>query len=255
MNLQCSIELATAYKAGPQIARVLSEDWCSRELYCPACDSDRVTRARSNTPGIDFTCPKCEQAFQLKSLRAWNPRKVPDAAYSAMIRAIRTDNAPHLLLLQYTSQWCISNLLLIPRMFFTETIIEKRKPLATTARRAGWVGCNILLRGIPEDGKIGIISSGRVEPKKQVRDEFDRVRALGNLPPSQRGWTVDVLNAVRELGKSHFSLSDLYALEGALQAAHPHNANVRAKIRQQLQVLRNLGLLEFTGHGSYMLRS
>ena len=66
MNLQCNIELAAAYKAGPQIARVLCEDWCSRELYCPACESSRMSKSRPNTPGFDFTCPKCEQAFQLK---------------------------------------------------------------------------------------------------------------------------------------------------------------------------------------------
>ncbi len=42
MNLQCRIELGSAYKAGSQIARVVSEDWCRRELYCVACDSNRL---------------------------------------------------------------------------------------------------------------------------------------------------------------------------------------------------------------------
>jgi len=36
MDLQCRVALSTNYKAGSQIARVLSEDWCARELYCPA---------------------------------------------------------------------------------------------------------------------------------------------------------------------------------------------------------------------------
>ena len=255
MNLQCSIELAAAYKAGPQIARVLSEHWCSRELYCPACNSSRISPSRVNTPAFDFTCPKCEQAFQLKSSRVWNPRKIPDAAYDTMIRAIRSDRAPHLLLLQYTSEWYIQNVLLIPRMFFTESVIEKRKPLSPTARRAGWVGCNILLSGIPEDGKIAIVSSGTPEPRQQVRREFERVRGLAELPPSLRGWTVDVLNAIRQLGKSQFSLQEVYQLEPELQAAHPRNRNVRPKIRQQLQVLRDLRLLDFTDRGTYRLRS
>src|SRR6266849_11039127 len=253
MNLQFSIDLAANYKAGPQIARVLSEHWCSRELYCPACDSNCMSPSRVNTPGFDFTCPKCEQVFQLKSSRAWSPKKIVDAGYNAMIRAIRSDKAPHLLLLQYTSEWCIQNLLLIPRMFFSESVIEKRKPLSPTARRAGWVGCNILLSGIPEDGKIAIVSAGVPEPEQQVRQEFDRVRGLAELPPSLRGWTVDVLNAIRRLGKSQFSLQELYQLEPALQAAHPHNRNVRPKIRQQLQVLRDLRILEFTGEGTYRL--
>jgi type II restriction enzyme len=65
---------------------------------------------------------------------------------------------------------------------------------------------------------------------------------------------VDVLNAIRRLGKPRFSLEDLYDLEPELQSAHPHNRNVRPKIRQQLQVLRDLSLIEFTGRGTYRLR-
>jgi len=254
MNLQCSTELVAAYKAGPQIARVLSEYWCSRELYCPACDSNHISPSRVNTPALDFTCPKCEQTFQLKSSRIWNPKKIPDAAYDSMIRAIRSDRAPHLLLLQYTSEWYIKNVLLVPRMFFSESVIEKRKPLSTTARRAGWVGCNILLSGIPEDGKIAIVSAGLPMPEKRVRGEFERVRGLAELPPSFRGWTVEVLNVIRRLGKSQFSLQELYQLEPELQALHPNNRNVRPKIRQQLQVLRDLRLLDFRDKGIYRLR-
>lgn len=255
MNLQCSVELAAAYKAGPQIARVLSEHWCSRELYCPACDSNRISPSRANTPALDFTCPKCEQGFQLKSSRVWNPAKIVDAGYDSMIRAIRSDKAPHLLLLQYTREWSVRNVLLVPKMFFSESVIEKRKPLSPTARRAGWVGCNILLNGIPEDGKIAIVSAGVPESEQRVRREFERVRGLAELPPSLRGWTVDVLNAIRRLRKSQFSLQELYLLEPALQAAHPHNRNVRAKVRQQLQVLRDLRFLDFTGRGAYQIRA
>ena len=74
-----------------------------------------------------------------------------------------------------------------------------------------------------------------------------------SFPPSLRGWTLDVLNAVRKLEKQRFSLQELYRLEEFLQQLHPHNRNVRAKIRQQLQVLRDLGMLAFTGPGSYSL--
>jgi type II restriction enzyme len=36
-----------------------------------------------------------------------------------------------------------------------------------------------------------------------------------------------------------------------LQKLHPANRHVRDKIRQQLQVLRDLGLIEFLGRGGY----
>jgi type II restriction enzyme len=255
MNLQCMIDLASRYKAGPQIARVLSEDWCRRELYCPACASNRLEQSKTNTPAIDFVCPKCTQPFQLKSQRGWNPRKIPDAGYQAMLRAIRADKTPNLFILQYSSDWLIQNLLLIPRAFFTESVIEKRPPLGPQAQRAGWVGCNILLGQIPPDGKIPMVSAGAALPKEQVRSEFSRVRRLGELPPSSRGWTVDVLKAIRRLGKAEFTLRELYDSELELKALHPRNQNVRPKIRQQLQVLRDLGMLRFVAAGRYVARS
>lgn len=251
MNLQCEVELASGYRSASQIARILSEHWCTRELYCPACDADRLTGSKPNTPAVDFECSKCEQPFQLKSLQHWNPKKVVDAGYEAMLRAIRGDRAPNLLLLHYSKTWAVQNLLLVPRMFFTESVIEKRKPLGPNARRAGWIGCNILLSEIPSDGKIPMVSGGVPVRKNRVREEFSRVKQLAELPPSLRGWTLDVLRAVRQLGKSEFTLEEMYAFEPHLKALHPNNQNVRPKIRQQLQVLRDLGLITFHDPGKY----
>ena len=255
MNLRCRAECAFGYKAGSQIARVVSEEWCTRELYCAACDSNRLSQSRANTPAVDFVCPECQQSFQLKSLKTWNPRRIPDAGYDAMVRSIRADRTPNLLVLQYSADWLVQNLLLIPRAFFSESVLEKRAPLSSQARRAGWVGCNILLGRIPEDGKIAMVSNGLQVAKEQVRGEFSRVRRLSEVPLALRGWTVDVLTAVRRLRKSQFSLRELYGSESELKALHPANQNVRPKIRQQLQVLRDLGLIEFTSPGNYTVQS
>ena len=254
MNLRCRPDLAKLYKAGSQIARVVSEDWCARELYCAACTSDRLLPAKANTPAVDLICPECKRSFQLKSLRVWGQKKIVDAAYDSMIRAIRSDNVPELLILNYSSDWFVRNLLLVPSVFFSETMIEKRPPLSSTARRAGWVGCNILLDRIPKDGKITVVSNGSEMPRKQVRGEYSRVRRLASVPPRLRGWTLDVLGAVRQLGKARFSLQELYAFEAYLQGLHPQNKNVRPKIRQQLQILRDLGLVRFVSSGNYELK-
>ena len=58
---------------------------------------------------------------------------------------------------------------------------------------------------------------------------------------------------VRGLDAERFSLADAYDQEDELQKLHPHNRNVRPKIRQQLQRLRDLGLIEFLGGGTYRL--
>jgi len=44
---------------------------------------------------------------------------------------------------------------------------------------------------------------------------------------------------------------DVYAYAAQLQELHPANRHVRDKIRQQLQVLRDLGFVEFLGGGRY----
>jgi len=178
-------------------------------------------------------------------------RKIVDAGYSAMIRAIREDRTPNLLVMQYSKDWFVTNLLLIPRMFFTESAIERRPPLSPKARRAGWVGCNILLDRIPDDGKIMLVSAGTPVPTGDVREEFARVRQLAQLPPSRRGWTVEVLNLVRQLRKPEFALAELYEHEGELRESHPGNKNIRPKIRQQLQILRDMRLIRFTERGKY----
>ena len=68
-----------------------------------------------------------------------------------------------------------------------------------------------------------------------------------------KGWLVSVLRCVEQLGKSEFSLNEVYSFEKELGSAYPDNRHVRAKIRQQLQVLRDNGYLEFAGRGAYKL--
>ena len=53
------------------------------------------------------------------------------------------------------------------------------------------------------------------------------------------------------MGRPEFTLADVYAHEAALAALYPGNNNVRPKIRQQLQVLRDQGWLTFSGRGIY----
>ena len=60
------------------------------------------------------------------------------------------------------------------------------------------------------------------------------------------------MKAVEAVGKAEFHLDDVYAHEATPAALYPDNHNVRPKIRQQLQVLRDRGWLEFTARrGTY----
>ena len=253
MNLNLFPATAKNYKSSPQIVRVVTEEWGKQNLYCPACKSNSVIQAPPNMPAIDYECPICHQTYQLKSRRNWGENKMVDAAYSTMIAAIQNDNTPNLFILHYSSIWRVQNMLLIPHFFIPESIIEKRKPLGPLARRTGWVGCNILLREIPKDGKLQIVSNGIEINPDEVRKQFQLVKPFADLNVRLRGWTLDVFKVIRRLNKTDFTLSDIYKFDAELATMHPDNLNVRAKIRQQLQVLRDLGFLVFTGRGHYAL--
>lgn len=251
LELQCDLSHGEAYRSNAQIVRVVTENWFETQMYCLACSSNTLTRAPNNCPGIDFTCPTCAARFQLKSRKPSLSNRIVDAGYDAMIRAIRSDNAPNLALLQYSRSWSVVSLTVVPSFFFTESAIEKRKPLSASARRANWVGCNILLDRIPVDGRIAVVTDGIPVNPSLVRGRYGQALPLRELDVSMRGWTLDVLSALRAIGKREVALSDLYAFEDSLQKSHPKNSNVRPKIRQQLQVLRDLGFIAFEGRGRY----
>jgi type II restriction enzyme len=88
---------------------------------------------------------------------------------------------------------------------------------------------------------------------EEVREKFKRVKPLKDIAVTQRGWTLDVLNAIRRLGKTEFTTADAYIFERELGQLHPDNKNVRPKIRQQLQVLRDTGLLIHVESGRWRL--
>ncbi|KKR02606.1 MAG: Dam-replacing family protein [Candidatus Yanofskybacteria bacterium GW2011_GWA1_39_13] len=69
------------------------------------------------------------------------------------------------------------------------------------------------------------------------------------------GWLSDVQQNIERLGKQEFTLEDAYSFEGELSTLHPENKFVKDKIRQQLQVLRDKGYLEFTGPGKYRIKN
>jgi type II restriction enzyme len=149
----------------------------------------------------------------------------------------------------------VVNLLIVPKHFFVRDIIEERKPLAQTARRAGWIGSNILLGRVPESGKIHIVQNGVIRDKKLVLSDWQRTLFLRQESPETRGWLLDVIKCVETLGKRDFTLDEVYAFEQHLGDLYPGNQNGRPKIRQQLQYLRDRGFIDFVSRGNYRLKS
>ena len=247
------MSVAKAYRSATQIARVVSESWYSRNGYCLACDETSLTRTPPNTKFNDFLCPNCGHTYELKAFRKRPRTSLVDGAYEILISRIMDGSAPTLLLLQRNASWIVESLTAVHSVFLTPSVIEQRKPLSATARRAGWIGCNIRLDRIGPDGEVSIIEDCKIRPAADVRRQFRGLIPLGLVAPKERGWTTLTLSVVRGLSSTSFSLSDLYARESIFRRAYPGNRHVRAKLRQQLQVLRDLGIVEFLGRGQYRL--
>lgn len=255
MDLSFEKSLGEKYTSPSQKIRVFTEDWVDRQVYCPHCGHLSIGRQKNNAPVSDFLCEVCAEEYELKSKKDSLGLKIVDGAYDTMIGRLQSANNPNFFFLNYCKkELAVLNFLVVPKHFFVPEIIEKRKPLSETARRAGWVGCNVLLESIPQTGKIFFVRDGKMEKKEKVLADWKKTLFLREEKEiAARGWLLDVMRCVEKIGKSKFTLDEAYAFEEELRILHPENKHITDKIRQQLQRLRDRGYLKFVGRGIYQL--
>ena len=112
--------------------------------------------------------------------------------------------------------------------------------------------CNIVISNIPNSGKIFYVKDREIINKNKVLDDWNKTLFLKNSNNIEvKGWLLDIMQCIEKLDEKKFSLRDLYIFENYLKIKHPENNNIQAKIRQQLQSLRDKGYLKFTNRGNY----
>ena len=87
---------------------------------------------------------------------------------------------------------------------------------------------------------------------EEVHKAYLKSHALKTDNLQSRGWMMDVLNCAEKLGKD-FTLTEMYGFVEHLRIRHPNNNNIEAKIRQQLQILRDKGAVDFISPGHYRM--
>lgn len=251
MDLSFNTNLAHGYTSNSQIARLLTENWVLANAYCPNCGALSLNEFENNRPVADFFCKNCREEFELKSKSGKFSNTITDGAYATMIERINSENNPNFFFLTYTKNWTVNNFLIIPKQFFTAEIIIKRPALAETARRAGWVGCNIDISKVVDAGKVFLVKNTEIINRDLVRENFNKTLFLRTKSKDAKGWILDIMNCVDLIKKDTFSLDDVYKFEEKLKIKYPNNNFIKDKIRQQLQVLRDKGFIEFKGRGNY----
>lgn len=238
------------FKSKSQKIRILTEWWVNKFIFCPNCGGE-LSKFKNNTPFADFFC-NCGEEFELKSLSKTMKTRIVDGAYSTAKERILCNGFPNIFILNYdVSTIRVKNFLMIPGHFFSLNLIEERKPLTNTAKRAGWVGCNLLLGKIPVYGKLFYIENYNVVNKEIVLEKWEKMKFLKKINDlNKKGWILEILKCLDGLD-AIFTLKQLYSKEEYLKKIFPNNRNIKAKIRQQLQILRDYGLIQFLGNGLY----
>lgn len=238
------------YRSPSQRIRVLSEAWMKNEMYCPACGCDSLQKFPNNSRLADFFCASCGEVYELKSNGRPIGNTILDGAYYAALERINSSTNPNLFVLHYDRN-CIEDLTLVPKYFFTPDILKIRNALSPNAMRAGYIGSLIMYSNIPEQGKIAVIESHTEIEKDYVMKNYAQAIRLRVENMNLRGWLMDIMRCVDKITHEIFSLDDLYSFADELRLKHPDNHNITAKIRQQLQFLRDKGFIEFLGSGRY----
>jgi type II restriction enzyme len=252
MKVILDTKIADRYKSAPQKIKAITEDWASKEIYCPNCGNN-INAYENNRPVADFYCSNCKEDYELKSKKDKMGNRILDGAYGTMIERLKSENNPNFFFLNYdVRNYEVQNFVVIPKHFFTPEIIIKRSK--GIPNRPNYIMCSIDLLSIPQSGKIFYIKHRKIEQKKKVLENWNKTLFLRDEKKTNaKGWLLDIMNCVDKLGKKEFKLDEVYAFENILSRKHPDNKHVKDKIRQQLQFLRDKGYLKFIAPGRYKL--
>lgn len=207
METSFNAQLASGYHSKSQIARVLTENWTEMYMYCPICGWQTISKFPNNKAVADFYCPNCKSEFEQKSKNGAFGNKIADGAYSTFIQRINSNHNPDFLMMSYSlEKMRVENMFFVPKHFFVPDVVEKRKPLSKTAKRAGWVGCNILLDKIPTQGRITVVENGTALDKDSVLNQVKWAQKIKTENILARGWLIDILHCVNAISSDIFTV-------------------------------------------------
>lgn len=249
VNIKINKDLGDNYSSNSQKSKNITEPWILDNFQCPFCNV-KLKQFEANNKCADYYCPRCNDEFELKSIKGkFSKNKITGSEYFSTIEKINSKK-PHWILLERNDEQ-VTGLTFIPKYFFYNEMIEKRKELSSKAQRAGWCGCLININMIPSFAKIKYIKDGVEVNKKIINYKLDMVNRFKNINSESKNWKIIILSLIDRIPETVFSLDDLYVSIKELRIEHPANNFIEEKIRQTLQILRNEGYIRFLDTEGY----
>ncbi|MCP1660504.1 DpnI domain-containing protein [Neisseria perflava] len=250
MMLNFDSTSVSRYHNARQTIRELTENWLGANGYCPNCGCAPITKFENNRPVADFFCHACGEQFELKSKAGLsNGKKVPDGAYHTMITRIQADDSPNFFFLAYKkADYSVQQLILVPKHFITTGMIIPRKQ--ALQGRPNYLMCDMDISSLPQSGRIYLIHQAQIVDPETVCRQWQANLFLRQQNVEKKGWLLAIMRCIDTLPDS-FHLAQLYEFEAQLKRKFPENNHIKDKIRQQLQILRDQNIIEFTACGQY----
>ena len=123
---------------------------CVITLACPICNEKALSKYKPNKKSKDVKCINCNCQIQIKGAKFTKKKKTSlkllGAEYKTTCASIRENNVHYLVVLYSVidDSYTINEIYFIDCMDINESCIIPRKPLSTTAKRAGWQGCTLV---------------------------------------------------------------------------------------------------------------
>ena len=149
------------WKSQSRIMGQAAEDWCEDNFKCYQC-GDRFRQYPNNEAGKDLYCPTCGLDVQVKAgksrkkggkngeyrINGNGVLKIIGADYKQTLSKVKVENIDYMFVGYCCETYDITFLKGITHSEMNESFIVRRNRLSQTARRAGWVGCYLV---IPEE--------------------------------------------------------------------------------------------------------
>ena len=131
------------------------ENYIVYNLPCPVCNENKLEKYKQNEKSRDASCKNCKCQLQIKASKMTNVNKkitilkLLGASYTTTLASIKNNNVHFVIVYYYVdiyNYYHVSNIYFVNSKDINENCIEMRKPLSATAKRAGWVGCNLVFK-------------------------------------------------------------------------------------------------------------